>query len=184
MVAQVVGETPDGPISIESVTRQTVKAVDSRGFSIVMESEGTLVRMGGEEIRDTRRQDVTMVFDRLGKLLDVQGVSDKKSAMTSAAITRFVAPEKPVSINESWKCVYSNAKDSPNLRLTYRLTKIVEGIATVEVLVGSDDRARPVKGTGEWQIDTRTNMWKKFKAEVEDLDQSMTGKTQMTLTRQ
>lgn len=184
IVSRVEGKTESGPISIESVARQKVESIKDGKVTVSFASSGTIVRMGGEEIRDARSESVTMVFDRLGKLLDVKGISDRRAALLTGAVSRFVAPDHPVAINESWQSTYSGDKDSPNLRFTYHLLKVADGMATVSVDVAQDVREKALKGRGTWMVEVGSGAWQTFEGEFENLAQPLVGVARLTLKRE
>jgi hypothetical protein len=118
-----------------------------------------IVRVNGEEIRDTREQKQVVSFGSRGEILKLAGETDTKEAWSYGTMRTFVSPEKPVEIGGGWQFEYKPKGKFEGARISYTLKSVDAGKGVVEFHVNAAGRERPEIGGGTWTIDVKTGKW-------------------------
>lgn len=177
---KINGVEAGGPISVESVIKQTVDSVSKDEYQVTSETLGTLIRLKGEEIRDDRKTKTVVNYLANGAVKEFAGTPEKGESMRIAVASRFVSPPNPTKIGDGWQYTYPAKGDFPGARVSYSLKSVENGLAKVTFVFGTDGRERPYSGSGTWLIDAKTGLWKSLEVKIENwLDQ---GKAPGTLT--
>lgn len=173
------------PLEIESSLVQTVEKVDGDGYEAETENKGSLVRMGGEEIKDTRSTKTMVEFNKRGAVKEFlrKPNGPEGDIWLFAVLRTFIAPEKPVEIGGGWQYDYKPAGAFGGARISYTLKSVATGQATVAFTIGANDRSHTEIGKGEWKIDARTGQWRSMGAFVTGLFGSGEAGANVTLTR-
>lgn len=173
------------PLEIESVLVQTVMKVDADGYEAETVGKGSLVRMGGEEIKDSRTTKTMVEFNERGAVKEFlrKPNGPEGDIWLFAVLRTFIAPESPVPIGGGWNYVYKPKGGFEGARINYKLTSVADGVATVTFTIGSDDRSHNEIGKGEWKVDAQSGRWKSLKAHVKGLFGSGEAGAELALTR-
>lgn len=177
-------ETPgaEPKLVVSAQLRQEIVSQNRDGYQSKTTNLGADVRVGSEETRDTRRTETVVNFDARGMVKGFVGLkeAEARDAWSLGRVRSFVAPEKPVEVGGGWQVVYPENGKIPGVRMSYTLRSVIDGKATVEMVVAGNDRERPEMGQGTWVIDAKSGKWIAMDATVRGLIHD--GKTTVTLS--
>ena len=157
----------DDKFEMEALIEHTVLNTGRDGYQIKSLTKGAILRTELGEIRDARQEPSTVKFAPNGAVTKVEKAQDRLATMRFLAFTRFVAPEKPVTIGEKWQHAYKASQGFGGASLDFTLESVKDGEAKVGYSLRETGRDPSAEGSGSFVIDLKDNSVKEVHAVIE-----------------
>lgn len=145
--------------SVEAgIERKVVEVKKDGSYVIVSRVLGSIVRIGGHEVKDETTHESRATFDARGRLKSLNGEMGGAEQFRHALLTQFVRPEASVEVNGTWRFESSGIKADGLGKVTvkYTLDSVEGGLATIKFQFVETEIADGQKASGTWLIDTKT----------------------------